>query len=60
MSEWGFLILLFIAVTIVVMVVGYFGNKIVDKGADAIHKREVEKYNIAHKNDSENLADRFK
>ncbi|MBR1562818.1 MAG: hypothetical protein IJ645_06395 [Ruminococcus sp.] len=50
-----------IAVTFVlIVVVGYIGNKIVDKGSNAIRKREVEKYNEAHKNETRSLADRYK
>ncbi len=60
MPTWLIFIILVAIVTVIIMVVGFIGNKIVDKGTNAMHKREVEKYNEVHKNDTENLADRFK
>ena len=45
---------------IIMVIVGTIGNKIVDKGENAFRKKEVEKYNAAHKDDKgERLADRF-
>ena len=46
---------------IIMVIVGTIGNIIVDKGENALRKKEVEKYNAAHKDDKgERLADRFK
>lgn len=61
MSETA-IVIIGIAVTAVIMfIVGGIGNKIVDKGENALRKREVKKYNETHKDDKgEVLADRFK
>lgn len=61
MSETA-IVIIGIAVTAVIMfIVGGIGNKIVDKGENALRKREVKKYNETHKDDEgEVLADRFK
>lgn len=61
MSETA-IVIIGIAVTAVIMfIVGGIGNKIVDKGENALRKCEVKKYNETHKDDEgEVLTDRFK
>lgn len=60
MPTWLIFILFIAGITLIIMVIEFLGNKIVDKGSDAIHRKQAQKYNESHKNDSENLADRFK
>lgn len=59
MSE-GTTIFLFVAFIVVLIIgVGYIGNRIVDKSSDAIRNRAVRKKNAENPNKPENLADRF-
>ena len=60
MSTAVILIVAIVCMTIVMLVVGYIGNKIVDKGSDTIRNRAVRKKNAEQPNEPENLADRFK
>ena len=46
-------------IALLVIVVGYIGNKIVDKGSDAIRNKAVRKKNLENPSEPESLADRF-
>ena len=53
--------IIFIAIIAVLVIgVGYIGNKVVDKGADAIRNKAVRKQNQESPGKTENLADRYK
>ena len=53
--------IIFIAIVAVLVIgVGYIGNKVVDKGADAIRNKAVRKQNQEPPGKIENLADRYK
>ncbi len=53
--------IIFIAIIAVLVIgVGYIGNKVVDKGADAIRNKAVRKQNQEPPGKAENLADRYK
>ncbi len=53
--------IIFIAIIAVLVIgVGYIGNKVVDKGADAIRNKAVRKQNQEPPGKTENLADRYK
>lgn len=52
--------LFFIAVGVVCSVVGYIGNKIADKGGDAVENALKRKKNAADEEKTEVLADRFR
>jgi hypothetical protein len=60
MSDTMILILFFVGIFILMTIVGFVGNKIVDKAENARRKRDVQKYNEAHKGETQNLADRYK
>ena len=42
-----------------IVVVDFIGNKIVDKGLDAIRNKAVRKKNLGNPSEPESLADRF-
>ena len=51
--------LAFVCIGLLVVVVGFIGNKIVDKGSDAIRNKAVRKKNLGNPSEPEKLADRF-
>lgn len=54
------LVIAIVCMALLMLVVGYIGNKIVDKGSDAIRNRTVRRKNAERHSEPENLADRFK
>lgn len=54
------LVIAIVCMALLMLVVGYIGNKIVDKGSDAIRNRNVRRKNAERHSEPENLADRFK
>ena len=44
---------------VLMIVVGFIGNKIVDKGSDVIRNKTVRKKNFENPSEPEKLADRF-
>lgn len=59
MSDGAIIAIAFVCIGLLVAVVGYIGNKIVDKGSDAIRNKAVRKKNAEAPNETESLADRF-
>lgn len=56
----GVIFAIFVVIIAVLMiVVGFIGNKIVDKGSDAIRNKAVRKKNFENPSEPESLADRF-
>ena len=56
----GVIFAIFAVIIVVLMiVVGFIGNKIVDKGSDAIRNKAVRKKNFENPSEPESLADRF-
>lgn len=60
MPDWMITVLFFVVVGVIYLVVSYIGNKIVDKGGDAIENSLKRKKNAAAEEKTENLADRFR
>ncbi len=60
MSNWIMTVLFFVVVGVIYLVVSYIGNKIVDKGGDAVENALKRKKNAANGEKAENLADRFR
>lgn len=60
MPDWIMTILLFVVIGVIYLVVSYIGNKIVDKGGDAIENSLKRKKNADNEEKTENLADRFR
>lgn len=54
------LVIAIVCMALLMLVVGYIGNKIVDKGTDANRNRTVRRKNAERHSEPENLADRFK
>ena len=48
-----------VIIAVLMIVVGFIGNKIVDKGSDAIRNKAVRKKNFENPSEPEKLADRF-
>ena len=48
-----------VIIAVLMIVVGFIGNKIVDKGSDAIRNKAVRKKNLGNLSEPEKLADRF-
>lgn len=48
-----------VIIAVLMIVVGFIGNKIVDKGSDAIRNKAVRKKNFDNPSEPESLADRF-
>ena len=46
MSDGAIIAIAFVCIALLMIVVGYIGNKIVDKGSDAIRNKAVRKKNI--------------
>lgn len=59
MSDGAIIAIAFVCIALLMIVVGYIGNKIVDKGQDAIHNKAVRKKNLENPSEPESLADRF-
>ena len=59
MSDGMIVALAFVCIGLLVVVVGFIGNKIVDKGSDAIRNKAVRKKNFENPSEPEKLADRF-
>lgn len=60
MSEGIMLVIVFVAAGILFWIVSSIGNKIVDKGADAIENKMKRKKNSEMQSKPENLADRYR
>ena len=60
MPDWIIAVLFFVVVGVIYLVVSYVGNKIVDKGEDAIRNASKRKKNAADNAKTENLADRYR
>lgn len=60
MPNWIMTVLFFAVVGVIYLVVSYIGNKIVDKGGDAIENTLKRKKNVANEEKTENLAERFR
>ena len=59
--SYGFIFALIVAGLLVLMlVVGFIGNKVVDKCSDAFHNKSVRRQNVEKPAEAENLADRYK
>lgn len=48
-----------VCMAVLMLVVGYIGNKVVDKTSDAVRNRTVRKQRTQQTVQQENLADRF-
>ena len=48
-----------VIIAVLMIVVGFIGNKVVDKGSDAIRNKAVRKKNLGNPSEPESLADRF-
>ena len=59
MSDGMIVALAFVCIGLLVVVVDFIGNKIVDKGLDAIRNKAVRKKNLENPSELESLADRF-
>lgn len=59
MSDGMIVILAIVCVSLLMVVIGFIGNKIVDKGSDAIRNKAVRKKNLENPSEPESLADRF-
>lgn len=60
MSDGVILFLFFAVVGVIYLVVSYIGNKIVDKGSDAINNACKQKKNLGGGEKAENLSDRYR
>lgn len=60
MPDWVMIVLFFVVVGAIYLVVSYIGNKIVDKGEDAIRNASKRKKNATGSEKTENLADRYR
>lgn len=60
MPDWIMTVLFFVVVGVIYLVVSYIGNKIVDKGGDAIENTLKRKKNAVNEEKTENLAERFR
>ena len=59
MSDGMIVALAFVCIGLLVVVVDFIGNKIVDKGLDVIRNKAVRKKNLGNPNVLESLAYRF-
>lgn len=60
MPDWVMAVLFFAMIGVIYLIVSYVGNKIVDKGEDAIKNSYKRKQNSADKEKTESLADRYR
>ena len=59
MSDGVIFAIFAVIIAVLMIVVGFIGNKIVDKGSDAIRNKAVRKKNLGNPSEPESLADRF-
>ena len=59
MSDGVIFAIFAVIIVVLMIVVGFIGNKIVDKGSDAIRNKAVRKKNFENPSEPEKLADRF-
>ena len=59
MSDGVIFAIFAVIIVVLMIVVGFIGNKIVDKGSDAIRNKAVRKKNLGNPNELESLAYRF-
>ena len=59
MSDGVIFAIFAVIIAVLMIVVGFIGNKIVDKGSDAIRNKAVRKKNFENPSEPESLADRF-
>lgn len=59
MSDGAIVAIAFVCIGALIVAVGYIGNKIVDKGSDAIRNKAVQKKNSENPSEPESLAERF-
>lgn len=60
MPDGVILFLFFAVIGVIYLVVSYVGNKIVDKGSDAINNAYKRKKNLENDEKTENLSDRYR
>lgn len=60
MPEWIMIVLVFVIGGVIYLAVSYVGDKMVDKGEDAIENALKRKKNAVNEEKTENLADRFR
>ncbi len=60
MPDWVVLVLLFVIIGVIYLAVSYVGNKIVDKGEDALSNASKRKKNASDSGKTEKLADRYR
>ena len=60
MSDGAIFAIFAVCMAVLVIIVGFVGNKIVDKSSDVIRNRAVRRKNDERPNEPESLADRYK
>ena len=60
MSQTGIFIIFILIFTAVFILVGFIGNKVVDKGSDALRNKSVRKYNANQIEPEKKLSDVYK
>lgn len=59
MSDGAIIAIVFVCIALLMIVVSFIGNKIVDKVTDGIRNKAVRKKNLEDPGESESLAERF-
>lgn len=59
MSDGGIFAVFAVCITALVIIVGFIGNKIVNKGSDAIRNKMAKKRSMEKPSDPVKLSDRF-
>lgn len=59
MSDGAIFAIFAVCMAVLVIIVGFVGNKIVDKSSDVIRNKAVRKKNFENPSEPEKLADRF-
>ena len=59
MSDGAIFAVFAVCMAVLVIIVGFVGNKIVDKSSDAIRNRMVKKRSMQKPSDPEKLSERF-
>ena len=59
MSDGAIFTIFAVCMAVLVIIVGFVGNKIVDKSSDVIRNKAVRKKNFENPSEPEKLADRF-
>ena len=59
MSDGAIFVIFAVCMAVLVIIVGFVGNKIVDKSSDVIRNKAVRKKNFENPSEPESLADRF-